>query len=831
MADKMTNTLLQLFHWIVKNKGRTLLLTGLITIIVGLGIPKIKIDQSMDSFLEANDDTVKVFKLFRYMYGSDDYIIMMYQNHKGDIFDPEGLKKLKKLEDALNKKRLDANSPLSRIKRVRSIISADFLESKNDNLINRPFIQKIPETPAEIEALKALARKHRDFKGTFFSDDFRYGVLLIETDYGSRVQDEKSTESKNEEEEDFSFDDTQKEGKLIDINKVPSLDSPEMNDYVVFMRELNKIVKDNGLVSQLEKKKSSFTYLMAGNPWLMGFFAERILTEMGLCALGSLLIIITCLYLSFRSWTAMIWPTIIVVMTLIFTMGIMGHSGIVQTMMINILVFMVLAVGIADSVHILAGVRYYLRQDLPYEKALEESFRKSATSIALTSFTTMAGLSSLAFSPVVPVRVFALFAALGVFLAFVMTVVLLPALLSYFPLRVKEEEKKTSLFDPIITKMNEWSKTRPYRVYSFFIVIALILSIGVPKVYIDTNMLNMIKPGYGIHESYNTIDKHFGGTASIEILLNTGKVDGVKDPDFLKALDHLGLELKKERADLVSRVNSLANLTKNTYEILTENEKNYKIPDTKNVLDQTLFSFESADSSTRKMVVDDDWQMARLTINVITKGSKEYNQFTEETKKRAEKVFKEYKKKNPKLDIRLTGMLPLMFKMTENISISQIRSFAIIISVISLLFLFLFKSFKIGLLALIPNLFPILVILGVTGLFGIPLDSDTLLVVPIAIGLAVDDTIHFLMHYQNLRNVGVSVPEALEKASREVGHAIIYTSTILSLGFLIFVVSASKPFTYFGILSSLSIFTALLADLFLLPAIILKIEKQPLEST
>ncbi|MEE2745136.1 MAG: hypothetical protein VYD54_14580, partial [Bdellovibrionota bacterium] len=221
MADKMTNTLLQLFHWIVKNKGKTLLLTGLLTIIVGLGIPKIKIDQSMDSFLEANDDTVKVFKLFRYMYGSDDYIIMMYQNHKGDIFDPEGLKKLKKLEDSLNKKRLDTNSPLSRIKRVRSIISADFLESKNDNLINRPFIQKIPETAAEIEALKALARKHRDFKGTFFSEDFRYGVLLIETDYGSRVQDEKSTESKNEEEEDFSFDDAQKEGKLIDINKVP----------------------------------------------------------------------------------------------------------------------------------------------------------------------------------------------------------------------------------------------------------------------------------------------------------------------------------------------------------------------------------------------------------------------------------------------------------------------------------------------------------------------------------------------------------------------------------------------------------------------------------
>jgi predicted RND superfamily exporter protein len=436
----------------------------------------------------------------------------------------------------------------------------------------------------------------------------------------------------------------------------------------------------------------------------------------------------------------------------------------------------------------------------------------------------MAGLCSLAFSPVVPIKVFSLFAALGVFLAFVMTVVLLPVFLSYFPLKIKDQEKKSSFFDPIITKMNHWSKTKPLKIYFLFITIAVILSFGIPKVYIDTNMLNMIKPGYGVQESYLTIDKHFGGTASIEVLINTGKVDGVKDPEFLKALDKLALEVEKERPDLVSRVSSLANLTKNSYEILTENKNNYRIPDQKDTLAQILFSFESADPDTRKMVVDDDWQMARLTISVITKGSKEYNQFTAETQKRALKIFSDYKKKNPRLEVKLTGLVPLMFKMTENISISQLRSFAIIISVISLLFLFLFKSFKIGLLALIPNLFPILVILGITGHFGIPLDSDTLLVVPIAIGLAVDDTIHFLMHYQNLRGMGVGVSEALEKSCREVGHALIYTSIILSLGFLVFTMSASKPFTYFGILSSLSMLTALLADLFLLPAIIYQLE-------
>ena len=222
--------------------------------------------------------------------------------------------------------------------------------------------------------------------------------------------------------------------------------------------------------------------------------------------------------------------------------------------------------------------------------------------------------------------------------------------------------------------------------------------------------------------------------------------------------------------------------------------------------------------------------MARLTVSLVTKGSKEYNPFNDQVKQTALKIFNEYKKINPNLKIHLTGMVPLMYKMTENISISQIQSFGIIVGVISVLFFFLFKSLTIGLLALIPNLFPILVILGLTGHFGIPLDSDTLLVVPIAIGLAVDDTIHFLMHYQTLREEGADVGTALDKSCREVGHALIYTSFVLSLGFLAFTLSASKPFTYFGILSSLSIFTALLADLFLLPTIIFWLEKRKLPS-
>ena len=856
MVQKLTQVLLKVFSFATNNRVKTLLAMFAATALLGFSIPKIKIDQSMDSWLESGDQTIQVFRLFRYLYGSDESLILMYKNPKGNIFNLDTFQKVQALEKILNEKRMDPKSPLKRIKRVRSILSADYLESKNDSLINRPFVEKIPSSKEEWKKLTKKALEEEDMKGTFFSDDFQYGALLIETDYGARVKVstlEKSSQSsegkgpkdlESETDEDFSFEESpdsnseMARGKIIDLDKVPELESPQMEEYVVFIDELKKVLEENNFYhfidkdSLKEKSKNDLqnivSYHMAGNPWLMGFFAKIILKEFGLIFILSMILILGSLFYAFRSFSGMLWPSVVVIVSLIWTMGFIGLSGITQTMMINILAFMVLAVGVADSIHLLSGVRYYLRQNYSHEEALLLSYKKCASSIALTTVTTMAGLGSLTFSPVVPIKVFALFTALGIFFAFLMTIILLPIFLTYFPLKVKEHEKKKSHLDPIITKMNLWSKTKRKTVIIPFLLVAVTLSFGIPKVFIDTNMINMVKPGYGFIESYKTIDKYFGGTASIEILLDTGKIDGVKDPQFLKSLDKLGETIQGNWPDLVSRVYSLSKLTKKSYKTLTENDKNYIIPGEKNILDQTLFSFETADPNTRKLVVDDDWQMARLTVSLVTKGSKEYNPFNDQIKLTAEKVFKEYKKGNPNLKVHSTGMVPLMYKMTENISISQIQSFGIIVGVISILFLFLFKSFTLGLLALIPNLFPILVILGLTGHFGIPLDSDTLLVVPIAIGLAVDDTIHFLMHYQTLREEGADVGTALDKSCREVGHALIYTSFVLSLGFLAFTLSASKPFTYFGILSSLSIFTALLADLFLLPTIIYWLEKRKL---
>ena len=124
------------------------------TVFLGFSIPKIKVDQSMDSWLESGDQTIRVFRLFRYLYGSDESLILMFKNQKGNIFDEDTFQKVQKLEKFLNEKRMDQKSPLKRIKRVRSLLSADYLESKNDSLINRPFVKKNPFIKRGMDKIK-----------------------------------------------------------------------------------------------------------------------------------------------------------------------------------------------------------------------------------------------------------------------------------------------------------------------------------------------------------------------------------------------------------------------------------------------------------------------------------------------------------------------------------------------------------------------------------------------------------------------------------------------------------------------------------------------------
>ncbi len=805
------------------------------TVGLGFGLKNLKVDMTFDTWLDAGDSTLLDYHRFRYFFGSDEYVMIMFKPVGKEVFDSDTLKKVKALEDELNKKRFEKGSALNRITRIRTIISADFLESKGDTLRNRKFIgNEIPDNKILAE-VKKLAMAQRDFPGSWFSKNSEFGAILILTDYGARIQkvDDKGEAIPSTPEFDF----TEVKNVKKDRNKIPKMESADPTDYQRFNEEIGKILQaqkwSNPTVG--EPESPVMNYLIGGGPWVASFFMNIMTTQMGMIMMLALVLILVTLAIAFRSLSAMLWPTLIIILSVIWTLGLIGLSNVTMTMMINIVVILNLTVGISSSVHILSGYKYF-HVTMEKREALTKAYEKSGVSIMLATLTTLAGMLSLAVVPIVPIRNFALAASFGILFAYIGTIFLLPSLLTFWAPGVSKNketgEKMMGLFERQIQRfigvIMQVTQNKPKVIIAIFGIVMLLGLSGYTRVVVDTNFLESIKPGYGFKETFETLDRHFGGTTNVEVVINTGKNDGLKDVKLLTAMDAIAERAKKERPDFVTKTNSLVNAVKDAHKNLmgwgveTRNNTspNYSIPADNQKLKQILIMYDSADPESRKLFADDDWEKGRITLQVVNKSSFEYVDFLAQVELWLKEYLEPLKKDNPELTYYATGGIPIMMRLTGFLTKSQVQSFGLALVVITIIMFFIYGTIRYGIIAMLPNIFPILLTVGITGWFKIPLDSDTLLVLPIAIGIAVDDTIHFMTHYRAELIAGHGRLDAIKTTLREVGQAMIFTSVILTTGFLIFLPSIYVPFRNFGMLSAVAIFSALLADLFFLPALL-----------
>lgn len=603
--------------------------------------------------------------------------------------------------------------------------------------------------------------------------------------------------------------------RIISIAETPELEEVPMDGYSDFVSALKKVF------ASFHWKQKNTSYF-AGNPWLIDFFLEIIMIEMEVYSILSFIIIWIVMTITYRSFSALVWPTFILASGAIWCLGLSGWVGTKMTFMVNIIIFLLLAVSIASSIHILTGYSRNLDKLKDKKESIRATYLEVGVPIILASITTGIGLLSLIFVPILAIQIFGIYASIGVFFTLLINIFMWPIFIRIWSPKLIKTRKREQLI------IHRFLHTQYQRVCShrglIITIFALVTIFGVSglfKVEIDTNLVKMIKSGYGITESYGVIDKYFGGTASIEVLINTGKQDGAKDHKLLVAIDNFTSDIKSRHPNLVKRSNSIVDITKDSHKNLTDgSKKNYTIPNSTEKVIQVLTSFESADPATRKLIIDNNWQVIRVTFSLITTGSKLYETFLNDMKIRSKIHFSDFLANDPNFKIIYTGGIQLMTEMISLVSISMIQSFSLALGVICIALFLVFGSIKFGLLSMIPNIFPIILTMGVAGWFGIPMDSDTLLVMPIAIGIAVDDTIHLLTHYKSELLNGKSNKEAIENSIQKVGTAIISTTSVLSLGFLIFIFSSYLPLTYFGVLSSLAITSALFADLFLVPILL-----------
>ncbi len=801
----------------------------LLTVVMIAGMPGIKMDASLISTFEKDDPVKFAYDDFRDVFGSDEVLYLVYEAKDGDVFSAKSIRAMQAVEaDLLNYRRhlkADDSSPLDHITKVTSLSSVSYLEATEGTLISRDFIgTNLPENKQEKETLIKRAENQPDYLKVYYSKDHRYGGIVVETDFNAVPEDSNSAELSFKSSGSLDDDDVAEEVVEMasgETKKVLKFKQNLMVEYVPFMAAVSEIINKAEYTDHL-------TFYAVGTPPWNSFINTMVKDEMGFIILGALMLITLFTGVLFRSLSAVIWQVLIVVVSLIWVMGTVGWSGLVMSDLIMMIAFFVLAVGVADSIHILSGYLFFSNQNKNHFEALQSVYKKSGLACFLTSVTTAIGFISMLFIPIASMQKIGLFSAVGVFYAFIITVFMFPLMLDLWspvskkqPATPHDQTRKPHFIQKIIQKGETYLFQYPALIIVFFIIAGIVLFAGSFNVRVESATIKVIRSELPVRKAFDLADDVMAGTQNIEVLVDTGRANGMKDPRVLKTIDSFQRHMEKSFPDSVTSTMSLTNVTKDSYKALHGGDKSkYIIPDGADDSAQTIFLFDNANPVDRRRLVSDNYQTGRIIIRTKSMGSMRNLDLIRTTEEFVEKNITPLKAKYPDLDITLTGQVPLLLKVFDYLSWSFIISFFITITVVSVILFIVLNSFKLGLFAIIPNILPVITVLGVMGYFDIPLDIHTLMVVPILIGIAVDDTIHFLTHFQlEMQNHG-DTRRAVMNSSREAGQAIILTSLVLSIGFLMFTTSSNLGFVYFGLLNAIAILTAVIADLVLLPVIL-----------
>jgi len=829
-GEYMETWMNNLNHWFEQLPGllrrhrfSVVMLFVLITVGLGAGAGRIVIDNSLESFFRDNDPVKKSYDHFKTVFGGDEYIYIVYKAKDGDIFSEASLGALKGVYDELTQYRLgdisSEPSPLDHIVEIKSLINIKPIEARGDALYSGCLIgDNLPGTSTQREQLREKALKHPDFPYVFLSPDCRYGGVLLRTDFNSELAGTEP-EGLSREAGGGDIDDHDDlaeplgfeswDGKVL----TPDFKKTAMDEYPLLISALRTILKKNTYSGVLE-------FHPVGKPVLMDFFADAVMNDMGRIMGWVLLLILGMLVVLFRSLSAVVWPLVLIFVTLVWVCGIIGWSGVPMSIMFQIIVFLILAVGVADAVHFLSGYLYIRNTGLCHVAALDRVMKQSGMACFLTSLTTAVGLFALALVPVKPIAVFGLFSAIGVMTAFVLTLVFIPLMLDVWSPYSSKGKRHVRVIQGLVGHAVKTVTGKPGWVIAVFAVLCAFFVNGLVKIRIDSDDIDVLKKGLPLRESYEMVNEYLGGSGTMEIALDFKTADALKDPLVLNHMEALQDYLINHAGSRVVKTQSVVNVVKESNKALHNGDDHFNtIPQEPDVLAQTLFLFENANPADRRRLVTDDYAQARIGIHSKNLSSVSALAFKDQVEHYIELHFKPLETRYPGFSVTLTGHMALLAAMLDYISWSQIKSFGLTLIVISLILFVVFGNAKAGLIAVIPNVFPIVTTFGIMGYLDIPLDMDTLLIAPVIIGLAVDDTIHFLTHYKLAMDQCTTLHAAVTHSLNEAGHAICFTSLILASGFSMFVLSFHNGLSHFGILSAAAILTACIADLYLLPAL------------
>ncbi|MCF8127501.1 MAG: MMPL family transporter [Deltaproteobacteria bacterium] len=571
----------------------------------------------------------------------------------------------------------------------------------------------------------------------------------------------------------------------------------------------------------IEKEKAKQSMYQIGMPVVsmaLANFTEK--DFMRLPPITFLLIMVT-LFLLFRNLRGVLIPSGSVLIALIWTFGLMALTGTPLSLLIMIVPIFLIAVGTAYCMYIFP--EYALAQqtcNTPEDASLN-CFLQLGFPTFLAVFTTSIGLGSLLINKISEIRHFALFSCFGILAMLFILVTFLPAVMALLPFSRQarvSESSGANLLDRVLSGIIALNLKHQKWVLGLIAFISVLGIYGISRIQVETNPMDFFKKNTPIAQNFNDIYRDMAGSFPINVAINSGQDDYFEDPEHLKLIaglqDFLSTLPGVDKTISFCDYLKLVNYATNQYQ-----DKLYALPEEGFEVRVLINSFKTMlglDMLGRFM--NENFSEANIVLRTHISSSKDFLN----TQRRIETYLKNNLPAG--LSFEVTGIGIVISHSSQLITDGQVKSLFLTLVLVFAIMLLLFMSFKVGIIGILPNCFPIIVGFGLMGWLKIPLSMATSLIAGVAIGLAVDDTIHYLVHYNHEFKKDLNKERALESTIRHMGKPIIYTTLTITLGFSVLLFSNFKPTAIFGLLMMITMVSALVADLLLLPSLMLHVE-------
>ncbi len=745
-------------RWIEDNPWKIIIFTLLVTVAFGFFIPQINMVTEFQKYLSPSNEAVKAAIVAERKYGSVSYLQVSIKP-EGAIFDKDVLSRIKKLRDNI--------AALEGIKSVDGPLNSQVIVGEEKSIIVGPASAggNVPQNDEEM-------------------DKFREKLL------GSKLLQDRVVSGSGD-------------AAALSVELKTGVNSKEIAGQV------REIMANYQGPEQID---------LAGQSYLNSAFAEFIVKDLVILLPLVFLAIILVLYITFRSPRGVLLPLLVVALSITWTVGLMALTGIPLTMVSFILPVILAAVGSAYSIHVLNKYYELSERELSEKQTIVETVTSMYSPVAMTGLTTAAGFLSLVTAFLIPERQFGIFAAVGVMIAVVLSLTLVPAILSLLSFQKKKEmpgflrffkSGTASFVDFFARVVSNKSKL----VVAVFVVILVVFIAGAFTLKVNTSYTAIIGKNSKMTQGMNSMDENFAGSQQLLVEIDTGRRDGLKEPEVLKKMDRFQEWLKTKKGLQINKTASIVNIVKELNQKFHGGDSSYyRIPDDQKLTSQLLLLFSFQGGSVGRLALG-DYSAGEITALYDQSTSSEITELVNSVKEYIDQHF-------TSIDATMVGSTAIQDEMSSKVASSQIISLVTTILVAGFIVGLIMWSFTAGFISLVPLVSAVVINFGIMGFSGIPLNLVNLIVSSIMIGIGIDYAIHLIDRFKEEYEEGRDKVDIFSTVLRTTGKGILSNALALALGFSVVGLSTFSSITTVGFLLAMAMVVSVVSTFTVIPAIL-----------